>query len=397
MGSNRNIRIGVALMGGAFLLLVAFLVWKFSRGPAQPTVVDANPTSGATPIAMRSDRLSAVALVDLPARSIITASDFRMEELPEGMTTAGLVTDPDSQGIGFITNRPIRRNDRIRTNYLAGHISEVGIAGALQPGTRAMMFPIPTKSTLHDLVRVGDFVDVIASFDQQESRTIVENVRVLAVDVFMKDYPVTSAAVRGPFKAPGRAGRSGGASPPQATSGQPATPATQPQNGAAPTPTPTPTPTATPQPAPVAPALTLEVTPDQANRISLAANSGAAIDLLSVRRAPMPVLVPGATPGVVRAVSVNRAQLAPYAESKKASSGSKSASASRSANRSSGSGRDYPSDSGFSGPLIPVPETGSTGLVPLPVDGATTPKETYDIPIYADGTRVRVDTVLKPN
>jgi len=397
MRSNRNIRIGIALMSGAFLLLVLFLVWKFSRGPAQPNVADSNVASNSvTPIAMRSDRRSAVLLVNLPARSIVTADMLQMDDVQEGMSTAGMITDVNSQAVGFITNRPLRRNDRLRSNDFVGHISQVGIAGALQPGTRAMMVPIPSKPTLHDLVRVGDFVDIIASFDQQESRTIIENVRVLAVDVFVKDYPATTGAMRGPYKAPALAVRS--IDPAPAPAANPSTPAATLAPGQpAPAPTPTPTPTPAPQSAP-SPALTLEVTPDQANRISLAQNSGAAIDFLIVPRSALPVIVPGAG-GELRPVSVTRAQLAPYAETKRNSGGAKAGSTPRTP--SSGS-RPIREVSGDSGPIfpgsIPVPEnTSNPGLLPLPVENTTPQRSTYDIPVYIDGSKTRVDTVLKPN
>ena len=396
MPSNRFIRIGVALMSGALLILVLFAMWKFSRGPQQPAIVENNAaTNNIAPVSMRSERRAAIALMDLPARSIITADMLKMEELPEGMSTVGMITNLDAQAVGFITNRPIRRNDRLRTDFLVGHISEVGIAGALQPGTRAMVVPIPSKPTLHDLVRVGDFVDIIAAFDQQESRTIIENVRVLAVDVFGKDYPVASVAMRGPFKAPGRSIPS--EAPP--ANAAPSTPAGENQPGqAVPTPTPTPTPTPDAQANPPAPALTLEVTPEQANRISLAQNSGAIVDFLIVPRVSLPFIVPGASAGEVRVANVTRAQLAPYAEGKKNSGGNKAASTPRPQNQNSRPYRDVSDSTGFINPPIPIPESTISGGLPPAAFAETTPvqRPTYDIPIYADGTKVRIDTVLKP-
>ena len=397
MRSNRNIRIGIALMSAAFLLLVLYLVWQFSRS-RQNTVADNNnnTTNNATNISMRSGRLSAVANMDLPARSIITADSYKMEPMEEGVSTAGYVIDPKEQAVGFITRAPIRKNDRIRTTNLVGHISQVGVAGALQPGTRAMMVPIPSKPTLHDLVRVGDTVDIIAAFDQQESRTIVEGVRVLAVDVFVKDHPQTSGAQRGPYKVPpASVRRDDPPAPPQTST--PST-AAAPQAGQ-PTPAPTPTPTPTPAPtAAPAPALTLEVTPDQANRLFLAQNSGAAIDFIIVPRTGLPPLAPGPTDVAVRTAAVTRPQIAPYAaQQKKTGAAAKTANAPRATTPTarSNSRINYPSDDyDTTGPDF--------GKVPIIDDqeiiGPMTPPapRTYEIPIYADGKQVRTDTVLKP-
>lgn len=404
MRSNRSIRLGIALMGGAFLLLILYFFWQSGRSSNQTTVAEnsAPTANGVTPVSVQTGRRAAIALVDLPERSIITPDMFRMEELPEGATGVDYITDPQAQAIGFITRRRILRNERLRTTDLVGHISEVGIAGALSPGTRAMVLPLPSKPTFHDLVRVGGYIDVIAAFDQQESRTIVENARVLAVDVFGNDYPPASVAMRGPFKAPARAIRS--ANPSASTEPESGAPvaSTPPTGEAAPAPAPTPTPTPAPQTAPLAPAITIEVTPDQANRISLAQNSGAVLDFILVPRPSF--IVPGAATATgARVATVTRAQLAPYAESKKSAGAPKSAAPSRPARGGGGSIRSVADSSGFSSPPLPEPAPiRSSELEPATVNASTTApsgpaaRPTYEIPIYADGTKVRTDVVLKP-
>src|SRR5690606_38761149 len=92
-------------------------------------------------------------------------------------------------------------------------------------------------------------------------------------------------------------------------------------------------PNATPTPAPTAaparpdPALTLELTKEQANTLLLAQASGATIDFVLLPALPggrngEAVIAPGAngeteTTATVRSVSVTKAQIAPYAERKK--------------------------------------------------------------------------------
>jgi Flp pilus assembly protein CpaB len=396
MRSNRSIRLGIALIAGACALLVLFILWRALR-PAPQVAQNTAPVNGVTPVSMQTGRQSAVALMDIPERSIIVPGMFRMEELPEDAVASVYVTDPPSQSFGFITRKRILKNDRLRTSDLVGHISEVGIAGALKPGTTAISLPLTTKPTFHDIVRIGDFVDVIASFDGQESRTIIENVRVLAVDVFGRDYPqTTSIAQRGDYKAPAHSVRAD-VPPPSPPPAPPSSEAeaqnrSTPAPGAAPAPAATPTPTPTPPPARPVPAITLEVTPDQANRINLAQNSSAALDFL-IRPLATGTIVHG-LPGVeARLAAVTRAQLAPYAESKKTTTTkSGNAGGGGQSGRSNRARLTTVSDTGFSGPVMPPPAP--TGLKPAEFGEAA--PDSYGIPIYADGTRKRIDVVRKP-
>jgi Flp pilus assembly protein CpaB len=397
MRTNRSIRLGIALIAGAFVLLVVYLILRGRN--TQPTVAQNTlPPDGVTPVSVNTGRRAAIAIEDIPERSIITPNMFRVEDLPEDAPPGDYVTLPESQAIGFITRRRILRNNRIRMSDLVGHITDVGVAGALRPGTRAMTVTLANKPTFHDIVRIGDTVDIIAAFDQAESRTIVENVRVLAVDVFGKDYPQTSIALRGDYKAPQRSIRT--ANPPSPggnnaggaanTASTPATPdaSGQPVAGQ-PAPAPTPTPSPTPPPPRPAPALVVEVTPDQANRISLAQNSGGVLDFIIVPHETV-VVVPGAE---ARVAAVTRPQIAPYAEGRKraTSAGARTRNVSTGSS-GSGSRGNAPS---FAVPIMPEP---------APIPGTTTPPmtiqasqpATYNIPVYVDGKRVRTDVVRKP-
>jgi Flp pilus assembly protein CpaB len=400
MRLNRSIRIGIALIAGAFVLLLLYLVVS-NRSSTQ---VANTPPNGVQPVVLHTQQV-AYALEDIPERAILTPNMFRMEQLPEDAPRADYISDPQSQAIGFITRRRILRNSRIRMSDLVGHISDVGIAGALRPGTVAMIVPLANKPTFHDLVRVGDTVDIIAAFEQQESRTIVENVRVLAVDVFGKDYPQTSVAMRGDYKAPPRTIRTDNPPSPPGNNVSGPTNAAAPANTtnnaageAAPAPAPAPTPTPTPGPtARPAPALTVEVTPEQANRISLAQNASAAIDFV-IRPHEVPIVLPG---GEVRVAAVIKPQIAPYAERKKNQPAvtpeerqmkmlTKAIVVASRPSNTKGS-QDYVPPSGFPNPA-PGP---GMGTPPMTITG-TVEADTYAIPVYVDGKRVRTDIVRKP-
>ncbi len=444
MGSNRKLIFGALLVVAGFIIWGLYSSFNNTNRVATPTPVPST-TVAVTPNAGNNadTGLYAHVVADIPQGSIVTREMIEMRPLPGGARTTNAVTNLESQAIGYITRVPIPKDALIRPADFVGHISETGIAGALRPGTRAMTIAFTNKPTLHDLVRIGNFVDVNAAFDGQEARTIAQNLRILAVDVFVNDFPQVNGAARGPYKADPK-GRGIDSSPPApgavTASGAPPAP------GAAPTPTPAPA-QAPPRPDP---SITLEVTPAQANTILLAQASGGVLDFvvrpaLPGGRSPDIILVDGGleagtgsaagqgtagtATGITTVSAVTKAQIAPYAERKKAS-GAASGRAASGNGRSSGSGsrssgadgsdRDsaaprlnrsprYPRPVGSDSPLpslSPVEIPRNTGAQPSfgpntgtgtpSSDGVTFSSPTYEIPIYADGKIVRTETVRRP-
>lgn len=434
MRSNRKILSGVLLLAGVAIFAVLYLsLSNISRRLAtSPRAPAPRPVSVAPAEENSGSGNIFVSALDIPAGSIITREMLRPKAY-QGPTREPFITNPEAQALGFITRVPIARDSQIRPeDDFIGHISETGIAGVLRPGTRAMILPLTGKPTLHDLVRIGNSVDVLAAFDGQESRSIVQDVRVLAVDVFANDFPQVNAAMRGPYKADARGrGIDSNPSAPAAATGE-----TVPSETATPAPTPA---QGTPRPDA---ALTLEVTPEQGARIQLAIASNAALDYLvrpalpGNRSTEPGALIAGAeTEGgeagsagtiqgnlLVRPVAVTRAQIAPYAERKKAGASS--------TNNSGGSGggasnRSALNETGntpirtrrVATPLPPFPPISSTvsslpPANPIP-SGSGTPNfpgesgdsstsvgsgapSSYQIPIYANGNIVRNETVLTP-
>ncbi len=410
MGSNRKLILGAALLASALVFwgLLRGINSISQRAAAVPT---AAPIKSVAP----TGRLIAYANADIPQGTLVTKGMLTMKPLEGNGSTTAFITSPEEQAFGFITNRRIAKNTIFRPSEdFVGHISETGIAGMLLPGRRAIVIPFANKPTLHDLVAIGNFVDINAAFDGQESRTIVPNVRVLAVDVFGSDFPQVNIARRGAFKAEVR-----GAAPAPVEGSAPGAP------GATPTPTPAPA----QAPARPDPSITLEVTPAQANTILLAQASGGVLDFVVLPITGDPVIVPGAeAPGIgpdgqplggdiVRLTSsVTKAQIAPYAERKKAAGGNATP-----ATRVAAAGEKFFKSAGEYlkttanlekrattnnnpyGPLSkykPGPDfpTGGPGpFNPGPI-GSPPPVEspTYNIPIYADGRTVRVETVPRP-
>lgn len=424
MGSNRK------LILGAVLLVSALVFWRLLsaiNNVSQRTVAASKPAPS-TKVAQNSGPLVAYAAEDIPQGTLVTKSMMQMRSPGNGVSTSAFITNPENQAYGYITSARISKGTVIRPGEdFLGHISETGVAGMLRPGTRAIVIPFANKPTLHDLVAIGNFVDVNAAFDGQESRTIVPEVRVLAVDVFGSDFPQVNIARRGAFKA---------------DVAQSAAPATS--EASAPGATPTPTPAPAQAPARPDPSITLEVSPAQANTILLAQASGGVLDfvVLPLTGDPIIVVAPDGMPngvpsgelvggGTARLVSsVTKAQIAPYAERKKAAGG---ASATRIASANSGSGNsgnggrnrnsggnddggsirpprirrinnpyaDPPFGSGTTGSST---SSGSDSKTPFNLGTSTSSTQiappaqspTYDIPIYADGRTVRVETVRRP-
>ncbi|MDF2439991.1 MAG: Flp pilus assembly protein RcpC/CpaB [Abditibacteriota bacterium] len=429
MRPNRKIRIGAAILAFGLLLWGLYSLMSRFRGTVepQPNSADTSATN-AVPVAdaggdrvvfLRADDNPADDVRFIPARTILTADMVEIRRADVGDTDS-FVTDIENGAAGFITRRALPFGSQLSKADLVGHISEVGVAGALLPGSRAMVVPIVNKSTLHDLVRVGDRVDIVASFDQLESRTVVQDVRVLAVDVFGKDYPQVKVAMRGDYKAPARnVSTANPSSPPNAGApdAEGAAPGAAPAAAPAANGAPAPTPTAGPPPAKPDPALTIEVTPEQATAISLTQASGQNIDFL-IRPRSEPRIAPsgaagtagaltagGATTDVtsVRVASTTRNRLAPYATRAKQGNTTTTARTTRSATTESFNTREVSRSrdrSDFPVPPYPTAPLGGGNMTvpPAPIPAARTVEapETYDIPVYGDGKLMRTDTVKKP-
>ena len=381
MRLNRTQIVGLVII----LFAVGLYVFSSLRRNDTPRVV-ANPnanvvavsTDGAPPV---EAGLSFRARYEIPQRSIITSDMFYPARLGSSESEDVFVTNLRTQGVGFITAKPIPKDGKLRQDDLLGHLSELGVSAAVQEGFRAKIIPVTNKATLHDIVSIGDFVDVVATFDQAETRVLADGVRVLAVDIYAANYEKGSAAKRGSYRGDDRPG---GPPPPPDAQNRPANP-----NGE---PAATPPPAAgTPQPARPEASITLEVRPDQAAAIALAEASNAPLDFL-IQPRPTTRQLP-----VLTEVRITKPMIAPYAVAMKRSGGSSAPAAQRSPVRevSTGGRRpvnnrrifdDFPQPNGAGGQI-------GGGLPPLTIPEK---KKTYEITVYPDGQPARTNTVPLP-
>ena len=130
-----------------------------------------------------------VAARTIPARAKITSSDIKQADIAKELLNANAVTDPD-EITGKYTLQSIMEGELIRGERLANEDSMY--ASYMVPeGTRAVSMNITEQTNVSNLVRPGDFVDMVVSFQEEEDATgavfpritkmILQNVQVLAL------------------------------------------------------------------------------------------------------------------------------------------------------------------------------------------------------------------------
>ncbi|HEY0076978.1 MAG TPA: RcpC/CpaB family pilus assembly protein [Abditibacteriaceae bacterium] len=386
MRLNRLALIGLGILGLVFVW-VLFLVFRpkpttvVQDNTADPNIVQVNTGDPAA----QGSRRGYVARYNIPARTILTRDMFAPDTSGSSSDETIYVTDFLEEGYGYITKVDIPKGRHLQHDQLLGSVRELGVSGALNEGFRAMTIAVPNKPTLHSIVSVGDFVDVIGTFDQMETRVLADGVRVLAVDVYGRDYEKASISKRGPYS-------DGPNAPAAPAPGATPVPGQRPGE---PVPTPAPQGNQPPPPAREA-ALTLEVRPEQATAISFAIASAAPLDYL-IQPRPTTLAAPQIT-----TARTTKAQVAPYALASKRSAGGTAqrdrvTTAAEKTLTKIGSAADswkMPSP-GMGTPLGPMPVGGTGGF---PTGPMPTPKpRTYDITIYPDGLPPRINTVPIPD
>jgi pilus assembly protein CpaB len=162
--------------------LLAFRMVMMSGGnEGEPQVVQA-------PVETNSIKVL-VASKDIALGGKLTKDDFSWANWPEGEVPGGAVTqqsDPtaEEEFEGRITRAPIYQGEPIRPERLIN--TDKGFMAAILPkGKRAIAVSVEAETTAGGFILPGDKVDLIltrTSDDLVLSETILENVRVLAID-----------------------------------------------------------------------------------------------------------------------------------------------------------------------------------------------------------------------
>lgn len=138
-----------------------------------------------------------VATADLPAGSFVKPEHVRWQSWPEGALNdsyliEGVAKPEDVVGAvvrrGIVAGEPVTRGRIVRPG------DRGFLAAVLQPGMRAVSIAVNPTSGIAGLVFPGDRVDIIltqsiptGSDPRMASETVLENVRVLAIDQVLSD------------------------------------------------------------------------------------------------------------------------------------------------------------------------------------------------------------------
>ncbi len=173
-----------------------------------------------------------VFLTPLAAGTRITAAKLTSKNVPRDSLAADAITDPqDLYGQVLVAEAPA--GEPLRRSMLAAFSPQAGLAFVVPDGMRAVTVAVDNISGVSGFVKLGDRVDVLATFEAQQqavTRTILQDVEVLGLGA----QSITPQ--------PAKEGEEGGE--PQA------------------------------QPAGAKPSATLAVTPQQAQVLVLATNKG---------------------------------------------------------------------------------------------------------------------------
>lgn len=133
-----------------------------------------------------------VAVKTIPARTIITGEDIKQIKIPKEILNASVVTDINDI-TGKHTIDSIIEGEQIIKERLADENS-MFLSFSIPKETRAVSIYVSEQIDVANLLRPGDFVDVVASFEKEEedngqivkiypriTKTILQNVQVLAL------------------------------------------------------------------------------------------------------------------------------------------------------------------------------------------------------------------------
>lgn len=191
---NKNVLI---VLGGAVAvaLVVALLVQVSLGGKKETTTV----------VEAKAEIL--VAAKDLGVGRELQGGDLRWQEWPKSSVFPGAVTRKDGQSAEEALEgrlaRDISEGEPVMRSALLGVSAGNFVAASLEPGMRALAVPVSARTMVGGFIGPGDYVDVVLTYkktittddedprvrelfettlDKYATETILQNVRVLAVD-----------------------------------------------------------------------------------------------------------------------------------------------------------------------------------------------------------------------
>jgi pilus assembly protein CpaB len=158
----------------------------------------ADMSAQATPAPKQITKNVLVATADLPAGSFVKAEHVRWQAWPEDAVNDSYliegVAKPEDV-VGAVVRRGIIGGEPVTGGRIVRPGDRGFLAAVLQPGMRAVAIGVNPTSGIAGLVFPGDRVDIIltqavptgGSDPRMASETVLENVRVLAIDQVLND------------------------------------------------------------------------------------------------------------------------------------------------------------------------------------------------------------------
>ena len=139
-----------------------------------------------------------VATVEMPAGSFVKAEHVRWQSWPETALNDSYLIEGISKPedvVGSVVRRGIVAGEPVTSGRIVRPGDRGFLAAVLQPGMRAVAIGVNPTSGIAGLVFPGDRVDIIltqsiptgGSEPRMASETVLENVRVLAIDQVLND------------------------------------------------------------------------------------------------------------------------------------------------------------------------------------------------------------------
>ncbi|MGR4068938.1 Flp pilus assembly protein CpaB [Halomonas sp. LR3S48] len=143
-----------------------------------------------------------VAALQIPFGTTVQASDLKTLRLPPDSVPPGSFNDIENV-VGRVSNQVIYAGEILHEGRVAEHLGGSALAALLDPGKRAMSVRVDDVVGVAGFLLPGNRVDVVSTRNDGnrnsvESKTVLQNLKVLAVDQIAsqeRDGPVIVRAV----------------------------------------------------------------------------------------------------------------------------------------------------------------------------------------------------------
>ncbi|WP_163559622.1 Flp pilus assembly protein CpaB [Halomonas sp. NO4] len=143
-----------------------------------------------------------VAALQVPFGTTVQASDLKMVTMPKDVVPPNSFNDVEKV-VGRVSNQVIYPGEVVLEGRVSEHLGGSALAALLDPGMRAMSVRVDDVVGVAGFLLPGNRVDVLStkrngSRDSVESKTVLRNLKVLAVDQIAsqeRDGPVIVRAV----------------------------------------------------------------------------------------------------------------------------------------------------------------------------------------------------------